>query len=276
MPHLFITIMKPKFSIEHFEEIDSTSSYLARKFLDKPDLPAWHICSADFQSAGRGQRGNRWESGSGENLTFSIFLRPDFINVNRQFLLVELFALAVKEFLEGYGIAARIKWPNDIYVGNRKICGMLFENSISDSRFSTSIVGIGLNLNQMEFSSNAVNPTSVAIETGSCVNREKAFTNLVDSCFRRYTNLAIGITTPQATEVEYLSAMYRLGEFHSFQRLVPGTEPLNVTYKKDALNNSNEIFSAKVCGVTAEGLLELEKSDGSIETFGFKEVKFLI
>ena len=116
-----------------------------------PRLAHGDVVWADEQTAGRGQRGHAWSSTPGENLTFSVVLRPTFLPVGEQFLLSEAVALALCDTFEAFGIAARIKWTNDIYVGNHKLSGMLFEHSFSGPTLSRSVVGIGINVNQMAF-----------------------------------------------------------------------------------------------------------------------------
>ena len=113
---------------------------------------------AERQTAGRGQRGHTWTSPEGENLTFSVVLEPTFLPVGEQFLLSEAVALALCDTFEAFGIAARIKWTNDIYVGNHKLSGMLFEHSFSGPTLSRSVVGIGINVNQTAFDPALPNP----------------------------------------------------------------------------------------------------------------------
>lgn len=147
--------------VNWLKEIDSTNSEAHRYRHEASDFTVW---AAEFQTAGRGQRGNSWESAVGENLTFSILLKPHKFLSTRQFELSEVVALGVVNYLASKGIDAKIKWPNDIYVGDKKICGILIENVLSGDTLSVCIAGIGLNLNQRVFRSDAPNPTSVALE----------------------------------------------------------------------------------------------------------------
>ena len=108
------------------KEIDSTNSLAARELLANPDIPQWRVWAAEYQTAGKGQRGNRWVGEPGCNLAFTILLRPHNLPAVKQFALSQVCALGVCNYLERYhNISAEIKWPNDIYVGNGKICGML-------------------------------------------------------------------------------------------------------------------------------------------------------
>ena len=145
--------MKAEIPITWAEVVDSTNSWASREMsvIDKMS-----VFAALYQTAGRGQRGNKWHSATGENLTFSIVLRfgnslTGNVRAMDQFIITEVSALAVADFLTDKGADVRIKWPNDIYVRDRKICGMLIENSLRGDEVATSIVGIGINLNQRDF-----------------------------------------------------------------------------------------------------------------------------
>ena len=147
--------------IYHFDTTTSTND-------DARDLK-YHdgdIIWADFQTAGRGQRGHTWESRAGENLTFSVLLEPHFLPVTEQFMLLEAVALALRDFFAELGVETKVKWTNDIYVGNRKAVGILIEHSYSGGRLARTIVGIGINVNQTEFSADIPNPVSLALLTG--------------------------------------------------------------------------------------------------------------
>lgn len=141
--------------------------------------PAGTVVAARCQNAGRGQRGNSWEAEPGKNLTFSILLRPQVVEAQRQFEVSMLVALAVKDAINdalaavGACERAAVKWPNDIYVGPDKICGILIENKLAGRHIERSIAGIGINVNQIIFRSDAPNPTSMAIITGREFNLEE-------------------------------------------------------------------------------------------------------
>lgn len=147
----------------HLASVDSTNNYAAN-LLKQGDLEHGTVILADEQYAGRGQRGAEWLVKPGENLTFSFFLSDVNLSVNRQFVLTQLVSLGMVDFLRKFGIEASIKWPNDIYVGDSKICGMLIENQLSGSSIKSSIIGIGLNVNQEAFS--GFSATSLKLVTG--------------------------------------------------------------------------------------------------------------
>lgn len=143
--------------------LDSTSNYLA-SIAD--ESPHGFVVEAEAQTAGRGQRGNSWESEPRMNILMSVLLRPEGIAPSEQFLISQAVSVAIVRVLRHYLPEVRIKWPNDIYVGDRKICGILIENSITATKIIHSIVGIGLNVNQREFHSDAPNPVSMFQLTG--------------------------------------------------------------------------------------------------------------
>ena len=148
------------------KSLDSTNSEVRRHISELDNLS---VVAAQSQSAGRGQGDHKWHSEPGENLTFTLLLKfPPLreLNAGIMLLLTEMITWALREFLASEGITARIKWPNDIYVGDLKICGILIENILDGSNVSASIIGVGLNLNQTDFPSDIPNPTSVSLLTG--------------------------------------------------------------------------------------------------------------
>lgn len=167
-------------------ETDSTNNYL-REQCAKARLPEGSLVIADFQTAGKGQVGNSWESEAGKNLMFSILLYPDSLPANRQFLISQIASLSVKETLEGYTDSVKVKWPNDIYWKDRKICGMLIENDLSGQHLYCSVIGIGLNINQEIFRSDAPNPVSLTQITGKAYDREEV---LAASCVSSLTTIS--------------------------------------------------------------------------------------
>lgn len=142
------------------EEIPSTHTYL-KTDPEALRLPEYTMVCARRQTAGRGQRGNSWESEDYKNLTFSLPFHPSDIHPSQQFVISEAFALAIVALLQEEGIMAGVKWPNDIYVGERKICGILIDHSLTGDKISRSILSAGLNINQLVFRSDAPNPCSM-------------------------------------------------------------------------------------------------------------------
>lgn len=163
--------MKPRSEyppISWLGTIDSTNSEVRRRIDSLDNLS---VVAAEYQTAGRGRGSHSWMSAAGENLTFSVLLKfgegglaP--LSASEAVRITQLATVALRRHLLSHGVKARIKWPNDVWVGDRKICGMLIENILDGDELRSSIVGIGLNLNQKEFDPNLPNPTSLSLETG--------------------------------------------------------------------------------------------------------------
>lgn len=159
---------KSRFNIDWIDSVDSTNNEVKRRMERLSDLS---VISAAEQTSGRGQRGNIWLSEPGKNLTFSIAVKYEgelFADANpvNQFVINGVVSLSIVELLKTYGIDARIKLPNDIYVNGKKICGILIEHSVLGSSLIHSIIGVGLNVNQMDFDESLANPTSILLEIG--------------------------------------------------------------------------------------------------------------
>ena len=155
----------------HINETNSTNNYL-QSLCSEQKVEELTVVVADFQTSGRGQRGNSWESDPGKNLLFSTVIFPEFLEARRQFLISQIISLAIKEELDTYTTDISIKWPNDIYWKEKKICGMLIENDLMGRNISQSIIGIGININQEIFHSSAPNPVSL-LQITECPPRQK-------------------------------------------------------------------------------------------------------
>ena len=147
-------------SLVYLKETESTNKYL-NDLCNKQCVGELTTVTTDFQTSGRGQRGNSWESERGQNLMFSFVLYPAFLKARKQFLLSQIISLAIKEELDTHVSDVSIKWPNDIYWKDKKICGMLIENDLTGTHISRSIAGIGININQEAFTSPAPNNRTI-------------------------------------------------------------------------------------------------------------------
>lgn len=214
------------------------------------------LIAAEYQTAGRGQRGNRWSSSAGKNLMFSIVLEPTFLPATRQFLLSEAVALALADTLAGYGIEARIKWTNDIYVADKKITGILIEHDLCGANLARTIVGIGLNVNQTEFDPSLPNPTSMRTVAGREFDRREVLDRLYGNLMRRYAVLETG--GDERLRSDYHRLLYRLDEPHTFR--TPDGEP----------------FTGTIRGVEPDGGLVVETEDGMRRSYLFKQIEFVI
>lgn len=237
--------------IYHFAEVGSTNDEARKAEYRHGDI-IW----AEWQHAGRGQRGHSWSSERGENLTFSLLLEPTFLPVAEQFLLSEVVALALVDTLAEEEIEARIKWTNDIYIGERKAVGILIEHNYASSTLSRTIVGVGINVNQQTFDPSLPNPISLAQATGKTFEREALLARFYTHCMRLYGALERG--EKEQIQSRYREAMYRLGERHPY-RLPDGA-----------------LFEASIEGVRPSGELLLRHEDGTQRAYLFREVEFVL
>ena len=232
------------FKIVHIEETDSTNHWL------KEHGEGNMVVVADYQTAGRGCGSNSWESERGRNLTFSMLIHPENILAKEQFRITEVVSVAMCRMLQSYIYnKVEIKWPNDIYVGDKKICGILIENRLQGTEIKDSIIGIGLNVNQKEFKSDAPNPVSLYQLTGQETDLEEmlmAFLDCFDSELKSKT-----------TCFTYREMLFRRG--------------------KDSLYRSKTTcFTARLTDVLPDGRLLLVDQEGRECTYAFKEIQFII
>ena len=234
----------------------STNTYLSRL---AATLPGGTVIYTPCQTAGRGQKGNSWESEDGKNLTFSLLLKHPPLKARDQFYLSEASALAVVEALTALaGDGFTVKWPNDVYWQDKKICGMLLENSLDGSDIATCIVGIGLNVNQERFVSDAPNPVSLLNITGQEHDLESLLKR-VCSRIEQLVNTLDDATAREQLHRQYMAALYRNdGQQHLWE---------------DAAGHR---FMASVAGIAPDGTLTLQHEDGTRHDYLFKEVKHII
>ena len=237
------------------EELDSTNSY-ALELLSKNKPSEGTVISARNQTQGRGQIGSSWESEAGKNLTFSLILYPTFLTIKQQFLLNQVISLSLYDFIsKKISNEVKIKWPNDIYVRNKKVAGTLIQNILSANKFQTSIIGIGVNINQTNFLSDAPNPTSLKIEAGKEFDLRDTIEALCGDIEKRYLQLRSDKST--IIQKDYLANLYRYQEAAIYQRL-----------------DNGEVFSGKIVGIEESGKLMIDHAKGQ-SSFSIKEVKFL-
>ncbi|MBR1793174.1 MAG: biotin--[Bacteroidales bacterium] len=202
-------------NVIRFDSLESTNKYC--ELLDLSKTEEFTTIWAVSQTAGVGQRGNRWESTPGQNLTFSVVLHPMFLPASRQFLLTQMLSLAIVDFLRQMLTSSQvfIKWPNDIYVGTRKICGILTETHIANGHIASAICGVGLNVNQQSFSNDIPNPTSMALVAGRSYPLETALQNLLECMERRYRELRDD--AQNGLQHDYLSLLLNRGTAARYQ-----------------------------------------------------------
>ncbi|MFZ4725994.1 MAG: biotin--[acetyl-CoA-carboxylase] ligase [Paludibacter sp.] len=233
----------------YLKQTQSTNELLW-KMLKENDIPEGFIVQTDFQLAGKGQTGNSWESDSGKNLLFSMLLFPKQIRPDQQFVISQIVSLAIQKTLAQYTDEITIKWPNDIYWQNKKIAGILIENSLQGKHIKFSVIGIGLNINQTVFKSDAPNPVSLRQIIGKSINRKLILRSIYQNIMDLYHNFDI-----LKIQSEYFEFLYKKQGFQSFKTV-------------------EESFIAKIFAVHEDGRLELETEDGEYRSFYFKEVSF--
>lgn len=237
--------------IYHFGILSSTNDEAT-----KPAYAEGDIVWADEQTSGRGQRGHSWESRVGENLTFSAIFEPRFVEPTKQFLLSEAVALGVVDALRYYGIGAKIKWTNDIYVGDKKLAGILIEHKLLGSVIGRTIAGIGLNVNQVEFSKELPNPVSMR----QIVNMELDCCEVLDR-------------VAETLHVRY--EMLRRGDVEQLQE-----DYHELLYRRDALHwyflPDGKAFRGTIRGVEPSGALRVEDEKGKEKSYLFKEIEFSV
>jgi len=191
----------------HFEEIDSTNAY-AQLLVSKSSPSEGTVISTSFQLEGRGQIGRSWHSSEGMNLLFSIILYPKFLKAKDQFLLNMAISCAIREFVQSYlpKKTISIKWPNDIYIGNEKVAGLLIQNIIKGDTIASSVIGLGININEINFPSNLPNPTSLKLQS----NVTYKLHHLRKSVFRCIENYYLTLQSLKVLTLrsEYIQHLY--------------------------------------------------------------------
>ena len=242
------------------DEIDSTNEYVRRHIHELDNLS---VVAALSQSDGRGQRGNSWQSEPERNLLFSVVLRLQ-VQAYDQFVISQMASLAVVDLLGEHDIEAKIKWPNDIYVGDKKICGILIENAVSGKWISHSIVGIGLNVNQRNFDVSIPNPTSMTLsypdksEDFNLHDLLDEYMNILSGYIDRFCHITGGYNRLNQL---YLAQLWRRDEESEFidNTTVPATK-----------------FTGTIRGISDVGHLLIKTKEGELKEFAFKDISYII
>lgn len=236
-------------------EVDSTNDYLRHYAPAEEKEDAMVVVIADYQTKGRGQGDNSWESEPGKNLLMSIRVHPRYVPVRYQFFLSMAGALAVKEAVSGYVDGVTLKWPNDVYVGDRKLSGTLIETSISEKRLKDCVFGVGINVNQSVFHGDAPNPVSLFQLLGREVDREELADKVMDA-FGRYCQMLRNGAYGDVSALYHLALYRRKGYF--------------------PYRDAEGEFEAEVVEVEDDGHLILHDRDGKIRSYAFKEVTYIL
>ena len=237
----------------HLEQTDSTNRWL-REHMGEADADIT-VVTADYQTAGRGQGSNTWESEQGKNLLFSMLVRPNYVPVQRQYLLSMTHALALYDTLSSYTDGISIKWPNDIYWHDRKICGTLIELGINSDGINSCIFGTGIDVNQRLFRSDAPNPVSLWQILGRETDLKEVLDKVI-SCMQTRMALLINGRFEEISS-NYHEHLYRREGLHSYR-------------------DDDGEFQARLIRVADDGRLWLCDSQGKERSYMFKEVAFVI
>lgn len=241
-----------------FKEIlDSTNNYVAKLVLEGR-MEHGTVIMAGQQTAGKGQRGAVWEAEPDKNLIFSTWLQHENLAVNRQQALTQCVSLALSDVLSSYGLEPKIKWPNDLVIGSSKIAGILIENYIGESGVKNSIVGIGLNVNQLNFGE--YNATSMALLLQRELVISEIALTLTGALNRYYAQIQAGQFA--GLHGAYQQKLWLRGEKAAF-------EELNASF-----SGRQGLFEGEILGTDEEGRLQVLTPDG-IRLFQHKEIRFL-
>jgi BirA family biotin operon repressor/biotin-[acetyl-CoA-carboxylase] ligase len=238
------------FKLISLDTVDSTNNYLKKLNIEE-NLEEYTVILSAYQESGRGQGKNSWHSKKGENLLASVLFKPS-INVANHFSISEFISLGIVDTLAFYGIHPKIKWPNDIYVGNKKIAGILVENSIMGGNILQVVAGIGLNINEVVFPKKLPNPTSIRLQKDIMPIVSEVLTRLMSNLIKRYEFVS-------ENKFEILHEEYN-----------------NLLYLKNKLATylcAGRSFKAVIVGVGKSG--ELQNESGNIENYLFGEVQFI-
>ncbi len=242
--------------IIELEKVDSTNKYVLRLLEKNKKIDEGTIITTHSQYAGKGQDKNYWESEPGKNLTLSIVLQPEFLKIEKQFMLNKIIALSVYNFINSFGFKkTSIKWPNDIYIENKKVAGILINNTIRGNSYDYCVAGLGININQEKFISDAPNPISLKQISGKeydlkeCLN---TLCSITEHWYNKLKNEQIKIIN-----TAYIEALYR---YNKFSKYILRGRPIK----------------AKITGISEYGKLILQTKNNETYSCDFKEVEFVI
>ncbi|MFH1160662.1 MAG: biotin--[acetyl-CoA-carboxylase] ligase [bacterium] len=239
-------------TIIELEEVDSTNSFTERLSRDG-QVEEGTVVSAGKQTAGKGQGENTWESEPGRNLTFSVVLHPSFLPPDKQFFLNKAISLGVYDFLSDFVDEVSIKWPNDIYIGDKKAGGILIQHMVSGDQIETTIAGIGININQTQFDHRLPNPASLIQVLHQELVLKEALRRVLHSLDIRYEQLKTAFL--RELDTGYQHALYGFGIPRKYR-------------------TGNEILEGIIRGVDAFGRLLLELPDEGIRKYNHGEIEY--
>lgn len=259
-PNLMITPAEFPVPLIILPETDSTNNYLTQLCDEQQSaIREFTTIIAERQTAGKGQRGNSWESEDCRNITFSFVVYPTFVEARRQFVLSQIVSLSIKEELDEWTEGISIKWPNDIYWNEKKICGILIENDLSGHHIKRSIAGIGININQEVFNSDAPNPVSLKQITGKEHDRYEILAHILRRIQIYYNSLQMEDFAAYSDEIStrYARSLFRRRGLHPYE-------------------DADGKFLARLLRVEQDGRFILEDENGKEREYLFKEVQYIL
>ena len=242
-----------KFTIHYIERVDSTNKY-AFALCKRGEANEGEVFVAKEQYKGRGYQNNIWLSDPGKNLTFSLVIQPHFVLPAQQFAITQFISLAILDQLKKLlpDEIIKIKWPNDVYINEKKVCGVLVQNTITGNTFDYAIIGVGLNVHQKDFPVELPNPTSLIYYLKSELNLREFLNDLLSSVNRRYEQL---IFSPELLKEAYLQHLYRFKKMSEFE-------------------DANGKFLGEIKGIGDFGELLITDDTGHLRKYNFKEIEF--
>jgi len=243
-----------KFDVQYFDSLPSTNVQAAQNIQEGTAQNGQVIWTRD-QTRGKGNGTNHWESEKGKNLTFSLVVKPQFLKPAEQFVLTQLISIVLYETLSDILSPERlfIKWPNDLYYDKKKIAGVLIQNYVKGQQINFAVIGVGLNVNQKIFHSDAPNPASIIHFTG----KEIEIRPLLDEILKKFENHYDALYDAEKRmelREKYLEHLYLRNQWTDF-------------------SDESGTFSGKITGINDYGQLHIEDRDGNQKTYGFKEIK---
>lgn len=238
------------FEVTEYDELESTNTTAAG--LPRSEIKDKSVVLTYRQTQGRGQVGNKWECSPFRNISITVIFRPERLEACNQFAVSMVISLGCKDFIDRYVEGCTIKWPNDVYVGEKKIAGILIEHFIAGAYVGHSLCGIGININQPGFVSNAPNPVSLLQLTGKEYDLHTALEELLACIGRRYAQIG----GYKRLEADYLDNLYRKNGIFAWR-------------------DEHGLFRGEIFGVDEYGQLIIRDTEGTLRVYAFKEVVFI-
>ncbi len=251
---------------QYIQQTDSTNNFL-KQLATQTTLEQGYTVYTSLQTAGRGQQGNTWDSEPDKNLLFSTLFYPEQLKALQQFRLSMAVAVQVNKVLRKYVPQTVIKWPNDIYINHQKMGGMLIENQLSGEFIKQSVIGIGININQLTFRKDIPNPTSLALQTKQHHN----ISSILDEILISFEELNHMTENFSELKQQYFEHLYRKEGFFLYRERKADSAPVNID-----THNDNTCFNAKIIDIEENGQMILERENHSRKAYYFKELQFII